>query len=130
MAAVLLRATLGDGADLGVTMPSGSVAQAFAWEVVFSAFLMLVITAVATDTRAVGVVSGLAIGGMIALAAMVGGPISGASLNPARSIGPALVTGQLTDLWLYLTAPIIGAAAGAILYRFLRESGSGAAEPD
>ena len=121
VAAALLRATLGDGADLGVTMPSGSVAQAFSWEVVFSAFLMLVITAVATDTRAVGVVSGLAIGGMIALAAMVGGPISGASLNPARSIGPALVTGQLTDLWLYLTAPVIGAVIGAVVYRFLRE---------
>ncbi len=121
VAAALLRATLGDGAALGVTMPSGSVAQAFSWEVVFSAFLMLVITAVATDTRAVGVVSGLAIGGMIALAAMVGGPISGASLNPARSIGPALVTGQLTDLWLYLTAPVIGAVIGAVVYRFLRE---------
>ncbi len=104
-AAALLRASLGDVAGVGGTAPAGSQAQSFLWELVLSFFLMFVIMAVATDTRAGGEAAALAIGGTIALDALVGGPISGASMNSARSLGPALVAGDLSSLWLYLTAP-------------------------
>jgi glycerol uptake facilitator-like aquaporin len=76
--------------------------------------------AVATDTRAVGEAAAIAIGGTIALDAMFGGPISGASMNPMRSLGPALVSGELHALWLYIVAPLIGTSAGALAYQFVR----------
>jgi MIP family channel proteins len=120
VAATVLRASLGDIADVGATLPSGSQAQSFVWELVLSAFLMLVIMAVATDTRATGEAAAIAIGGTIGLDAMVGGPISGASMNPARSLGPALVSGELHGLWIYLTAPFVGAALGAVAYQLIR----------
>ena len=81
---------------------------------------MLVITSVATDVRAVGQAAALAIGGMVALGSLVGGPISGASMNPARSIGPAIVSGDYADLWIYLLAPTVGAIAAAVVYSRLR----------
>lgn len=119
-AALLLRASLGDIADVGATQPSGSNAQSFLWEVVLTFFLMLVIMAVATDTRAVGEAAAIAVGGTVALGALVGGPVSGASMNPARSLGPALAAGELNALWIYLLAPLLGAALGAVAYQFLR----------
>ncbi len=85
---------------------------------------MLVITAVATDARAVGQAAAIAIGGTVALGALVGGPISGASMNPARSLGPALVSGEQADLWIYLMAPIIGASLAALAYDRLRHRAS------
>jgi MIP family channel proteins len=121
LATVFLRASLGNVANLGTTLPSGSDAQSFAWEVAFTFLLMFVIMAVATDTRAVGDAAALAIGGTVGLGALVGGPISGASLNPARSLGPALVSGELRALWIYLVAPPLGAVAGALTYRLLRD---------
>jgi MIP family channel proteins len=120
LAALALRLLLGDGADLGVTQPSGSELQSFGWEIVLTFFLMLVITAVATDTRAVGEAAALAIGGTVGLCALFGGPISGASMNPARSLGPALVSGDLTAVWIYLVAPVIGAVLAVLVYRVLR----------
>ena len=123
LAALLLRVLLGDGADLGVTQPSGSDLQSFGWEIVLAFFLMLVITSVATDTRAVGEAAALAIGGTVGLCALFGGPISGASMNPARSLGPALVSGDLTALWIYLVAPVIGAVIGVLVYGVLRSQG-------
>jgi len=119
-AAALLRTSLGDRADIGATLPSDSQGQAFVWELVLTFFLMFVITAVATDTRAVGEAAAIAIGGTVGLDAMFGGPISGASMNPARSIGPALVSGNLHALWLYLAAPLAGAALGGLAYQFVR----------
>jgi aquaporin NIP len=119
-AALLLRASLGDVADVGATRPSGSDGQSFLWEVLLSFFLMVVIMAVATDTRAVGEAAAIAIGGTVALAALVGGPVSGASMNPARSLGPAFATGELGSLWIYLLAPPLGAALGALVYQLLR----------
>jgi aquaporin NIP len=119
-AALFLRASLGDTASLGATQPSGSEAQAFAWELLMSTLLMFVIMAVATDTRAVGEAAAIAVGGTIGLCAMFGGPISGASMNPARSLGPALVSGELHALWLYIVAPVVGASLGALLYAFVR----------
>ncbi len=120
LAALLLRASLGDIANLGTTQPSGSEAQSFVWELVMTAFLMFVILAVATDTRAVGEAAAIAIGGTIALDALFGGPISGASMNPARSIAPAVVSGELHALWLYIVAPILGASIGGLAYQFVR----------
>ncbi len=119
-AAVLLRASLGDVADVGATLPSGSEAQSFLWEVVLTVFLMFVIMAVATDTRAVGEAAAIAIGGTVGLDALFGGPISGASMNPARLLGPALVSGDLHALWVYLAAPLLGAAIGAAAYQLVR----------
>ena len=119
-AALLLRASLGNIAHVGATLPSGSQGQSFLWELVMSAFLMFVILAVATDTRAVGEAAAIAIGGTIGLDAMFGGPISGASMNPIRSLAPALVSGDLHALWLYIVAPILGAALGGIAYQFVR----------
>jgi len=118
--ALLLRATLGPAAPLGVTRPAGSDLQAVAWETVLTFVLMLVITAVATDTRAVGEAAALAIGGAVALGALVGGPVSGAAMNPARSIGPALVSADLAGLWIYIVGPLLGASAAAVVYRYLR----------
>jgi MIP family channel proteins len=120
VAAAILRGSLGDIANIGATLPSGSQGQSFLWELVLSFFLMFVIVAVATDTRAVGEAAAIAIGGTVGLDAMFGGPISGASMNPARSIAPALVSGDLHGLWLYIAAPIAGAALGALTYQFVR----------
>jgi MIP family channel proteins len=119
-AALVLRGSLGNHASLGATLPAGSQGQSFLWEVVLTFFLMFVIMAVATDSRAVGEAAAIAIGGTVALDALVGGPISGASMNPARSLGPAVVSGELHALWLYLTAPFLGAALGAATYQLVR----------
>ena len=118
-AAFFLRASLGTSQHRR-DAPSGSDVQSFAWELLMTALLMFVIMAVATDTRAVGEAAAIAVGGSIGLCAMFGGPISGASLNPARSLGPALVSGELNALWLYILAPIVGASLGALLYAFVR----------
>ena len=119
-AAAILRGSLGNLAHTGATLPSGSQAQSFLWEFVLTFFLMFVIMAVATDTRAVGEAAAIAIGGTVGLDAMFGGPISGASMNPARSFGPALVSGELHALWLYIAAPLAGATLGALVYEFIR----------
>jgi aquaporin NIP len=119
-AALVLRASLGDVASVGATMPSGSQAQSFLWEVVLTAILLLVVMAVATDTRAAGEAAAIAIGGTIALGSLVGGPISGASMNPARSLGPAIASGGSSSLWVYLTAPFLGATLGALAYQLVR----------
>ena len=116
VAALVLRISLGDIASLGATMPSGSQAQSFAWEAVLTALLLLVIAAVTLAEDAQLQLAGLAVGGTIAFASLVGGPISGASLNPARSLGPALVSGETASLWIYVLAPCLGAIVGVVAY--------------
>ncbi len=120
-AALILRASLGDVAHVGDTLPSGSDGRAFLWEAILTFFLVLVIMAVATDSRAVGEAAAIAIGAAVGLDAMFGGPITGASMNPARSVGPAVASGTFTALWVYVAAPLAGAAAAAFVYRFLRD---------
>jgi aquaporin NIP len=121
LAAVLLAAIWpGDPAALGTTAPTIGAGGALVYEAVLTAFLMFVIMAVATDTRAVGAGAAIAIGGTVGLDALFGGPITGASMNPARSLGPALVSGELGDLWIYLAGPILGAALGALAYQAVR----------
>ena len=107
--------------NLGVTQPIDNLfITAFIWEVVLTFFLMFVIMAVATDYRAVNKAAGLAIGGTILLDAMFGGPVCGASMNPARSFGPALVSGDFNQIWAYILGPIVGAILAAWIYSFVR----------
>jgi MIP family channel proteins len=119
-AAGALRLLFGNVANLGATVPAGSDLQSLVIELILTFILMFVIMAVATDTRAVGEAAAIAIGGTVALEAMFAGPICGASMNPARSIGPALASGQLGSLWVYLVGPVLGALAGAAAYQFTR----------
>ena len=120
IAATVLRGSLGNIAHIGATYPSGSDGQAFLWETVLSFFLMFVIMAVATDTRAVGEAAAIAIGATVGMDAMFGGPITGASMNPARSLGPGIVAGDLHSIWIYLFAPIVGASIAALTYNYIR----------
>ncbi len=119
--ALLLLSVWGDRpAGLGATVPTIAAGSALLYEVVLTAVLMFVIVAVATDTRAVGAGAAIAIGGAVALDALFGGPLTGASMNPARSFGPALAAGEWTDFWVYVVGPVAGAALGAGAYELIR----------
>ncbi len=102
------------------TLPSVSVLHTFIWELVLTFFLMFVIISVATDTRAEGTMAGLAIGATVCLGALVGGPFSGASMNPARSLAPAIFAGEWAQLWIYLSAPCAGAILAVLIYGKIR----------
>jgi MIP family channel proteins len=117
---LLLAAWSDKPAELGATVPSVGAGTALLYETVLTAFLMFVIIAVATDARAVGAAAALAIGGTVGLDALFGGPITGASMNPARSFGPALASGTWTDFWIYVAGPLLGAALGALAYQLIR----------
>jgi MIP family channel proteins len=112
----------GTPADLGATVPSVGSGSALVYELVMTAFLMFVITAVATDTRAVGAAAAIAIGGTVALDSLFGGGVTGASMNPARSFGPALVANVWTDFWVYLIGPAVGALVGVLAYAIARQA--------
>ena len=118
--AAVLRLLVGTAEGLGATVPSGSAFQSLGFEVVLTAILMFAITAVATDTRAVGEMAALVIGATVALDAFWGGPVSGASMNPARSFGPALLSGVWSHHWVYWLGPALGAVLGAGAYELLR----------
>jgi MIP family channel proteins len=120
IAAAVLRALFGNIAHLGATLPAHGDGQSFGLEIVLTFFLMFVIMAVATDDRAVGQAAALAIGGTVLLDAMFGGPISGASMNPARSFGPALASGTWGHLWIYVLGPLVGALLAAFAYELVR----------
>lgn len=120
LGAFTLRFLFGLTANLGATVPSGDPLQAFGMEILLTAALMFVITSVATDSRAPTLLAALAIGSTVALDALWGGPISGASMNPARSFGPALVSGTWSHQWIYWLGPIIGAGLGTYLYQLVR----------
>jgi aquaporin NIP len=119
-ASFLLRALFGETARLGATLPRGSAGQSLVLEAVLTAILMFVIVSVATDTRAVGQAAAIAIGGTIGLEALFAGPISGASMNPARSLAPAIASWTWSDQWLYLAGPAAGAGVGALVYAYVR----------
>lgn len=120
LALTLLTFLLPAGNIFGATLPMVSPFKALLWEVVLTFFLMFTIISVATDTRAVGTLAGFAIGASVALCAFVGGPVTGASMNPARSFAPALFQGELSSLWIYVLGPILGAVVAALLYEFIR----------
>jgi len=119
-ALLLLAAWSDKPAALGATIPSLQPGTALVYEIALTALLMFVIVAVATDTRAVGAAAAIAIGGTVALDALFGGPLTGASMNPARSFGPALAAGEWTDFWIYVLGPLAGATLGAGAYELIR----------
>jgi len=118
-----LRLLFGNVADLGATIPAATELQAFIVEFILTFVLMLVIFGCAVHGKANKRFAGIAIGGAVGLMAMFAGPVSGASMNPARSAGPALVSGATEHLWLYLAATFLGAAAAALVYSILHEQG-------
>lgn len=124
LAALLLRGWFGLTADLGATGLSSGIG---AWtgisiEIAATSFLAFVIASVATDVRAQQPAAGLAIGLAVGLGALFAGPLTGGSMNPARSLGPALVAGQLSHLWIYIAGPLVGALAGMGLYQGIRHA--------
>lgn len=106
---------------LGATIPFGSALQSFVLEIILTFFLMLVILQVATGSKEQGMFAGMAIGSVVLLEAMFAGPICGASMNPFRSLAPAIVSSHVQHLWVYLTAPVIGALSAVIIYRLLKK---------
>ena len=116
-ASLLLRGLFPESATLGATLPAGSAVQSFVLELILTAILMLVILAVSSGSKEKGITAGIAIGATVALEAMFAGPISGASMNPARSLAPAVVSGQTAHLWVYLAAPVAGALVAVPLAR-------------
>ena len=123
LASLALRLMFPTSATLGATLPAGSDLQSFVLEAVLTFLLMFVILSVSTGSKEKGVLAGVAVGSVIALEALFAGPISGASMNPARSLAPALVSLRLDSLWVYLTAPVLGACAGVLACRCVQEPG-------
>ena len=130
LAILLLSLLLPAGKGFGATVPQVIGWKALLWEVILSFFLMFVIISVATDTRAEGVMAGAAIGATVTLCALFGGPVSGASMNPARTVAPNLFQGEAASLWIYLAGPMLGTVLAAVVYEKIRcgvdSEGSGA----
>ena len=120
-ASSLLRLLFYDHATLGATLPAGTPIQSFLLELVLTLILMFVILSVSTGEKGKGVTAGVAVGSVIALEALFAGPICGASMNPARSLAPALVTGKFEHLWIYLTATVLGASVAVQVCCCVRE---------
>jgi aquaporin NIP len=119
LASLLLKYLFPGNELLGTTLPAGTAAQSFILELLLTFFLMLVIINVATGSKEQGMFAGLAIGSTVLLEAMFAGPICGASMNPARSLAPAVVSTHTQHLWIYLAGPIIGALAAIPVWRYL-----------
>jgi len=106
---------------LGATLPGLPALKVFIFEIILSFFLMVVIINVSTGSKEIGVVAGIAIGSVVLLEAMFAGPITGASMNPARSIAPAVVSGNIADLWIYIFAPIIGCVLAVVSCKLVKD---------
>ena len=120
LASLLLRALFGNHADMGATIPKEGVYQCLILEIILTFILMFVILNVATGAKEKGIVVGIVVGGVIALEAIFAGPISGASMNPARSLGPAIASMNFTGFWIYLLAPPLGALLAVPAWRWIR----------
>lgn len=118
-----LRFLFPQNAMLGTTTPAGPITQSFVLELILTAILMFAILGVSTGAGEKGITAGIVVGSVIGLEAMFAGPICGASMNPARSLAPALVSGHIQHLWIYLVAPVIGAFVGVLGCRCVRETG-------
>lgn len=129
-ACLIMFLLFGSDHSFGATTTSISTSATITTEFILSFLLMFVIMSVATDSRAIGELAGIAIGLTVAMAAFVGGPLTGASMNPARSIAPAIFSQQTDALWVYMTIPIIGATLGALTYSFIRCDITPAAEDE
>lgn len=122
-ASFLLHFLFPENATLGATQPAGSAVQSFILELIMTFILLLVILRVSTGSKEKGITAGLVIGATVAFLVLFGGPISGTSLNPTRSLAPAIVSGNLNALWIYLTAPFIGAVGAVFVHRVLHTQG-------
>jgi MIP family channel proteins len=129
LASFCLRLLFPDHATLGATLPRGDERQSFVLEVILTWLLMFVILAVSTGAKEKGITAGIAVGSVIALEALFAGPISGASMNPVRSLAPAFVSLHFESLWLYLTAPILGACIGVLAFWCIQEPSCGQTAP-
>lgn len=123
LASLSLKAIFPSHLTLGATTPAGPALQSFVLETVLTFLLMFVILSVSTGSKEKGVLAGVAVGSVIALEALFAGPISGASMNPARSLSPAIVSLRFDHLWVYVTAPFLGAALGVLACRCVQEKG-------
>ncbi len=123
LASLVLRFMFPTHTTLGATLPAGSVGQSFALEAILTFILMFVILSVSTGAKEKGITAGIAVGAVIGLEALFAGPISGASMNPARSLAPALVSLHPESLWVYLTAPVLGAVVSVLACRCVQEKG-------
>jgi aquaporin Z len=123
LASLALRLMFPTNATLGATLPVGGALQSFVLEAILTLLLMFVILSVSTGSKEKGVLAGVAVGSVIALEALFAGPISRASMNPVRSLAPALVSLRLDSLWVYLAAPVLGACAGVLACRCVQEPG-------
>lgn len=120
LASVMLRFLFPGNELLGGTYPAGSDVQSFVMELILTFFLALVILNVAHGSKEQGMFAGLAIGSVVALEAMFAGPVTGASMNPARSLAPAVVSGHLNSLWVYLSAPVAGAILAVPIHNYFQ----------
>jgi aquaporin NIP len=120
LASGILRLLFPANQTLGATIPAGSEVQSFVLEFILTYFLMLVIINVSQGSKETGTLAGIAIGATVLLEAMFAGPICGASMNPARSFAPAIVSGNLQMLWIYLLSPVLGAIGATVTWRFMR----------
>lgn len=120
-ASIILKILFPENQNLGATIPVGSDLQSFILEFILTYFLMLVIINVSQGSKETGVLAGIAIGATVLLEAMFAGPICGASMNPVRSLAPALVSGNMQSLWIYLIAPIIGAIAAVLTWKMMND---------
>jgi aquaporin Z len=128
-ASALLKFLFPADLTLGATLPSGSASQSFVLEVVLTFLLMLVILNVSTGSKEKGITAGIAVGAVIALEAMFAGPVCGASMNPARSLAPAVLSGHVESLWVYLAGPLLGAWLAVPACCGVREPGCCCATP-
>lgn len=119
-ATALLRVMFPQNQGLGATAPAGPAMQSFLMEAVLTAMLMFVILCVSSGSKETGVMAGIAVGGVIVFEALFAGPVSGASMNPMRSLAPAVVSGRLEHVWLYLAAPLLGAAVAVPCWKVIR----------
>ncbi|GKC03888.1 aquaporin NIP2-1-like protein [Tanacetum coccineum] len=106
--------------NLGTTTPSGTDLQALIMEIIVTFIMMFVTSAVATDCKAVGELAGIAVGSAVCINSILAGPISGGSMNPARTIGPALASNTYKGIWVYIVGPITGTLSGVMCYSFIR----------
>jgi aquaporin NIP len=122
LASIMLHLLFPSHTTLGATLPSGSILQSFILEIILTLGLMFVILNVSYGSKEKGITAGLAIAGVVMLEAIFAGPISGASMNPARSLAPAIISGHIESLWIYLIAPLLGSAIAVFFCSCTRES--------
>lgn len=122
LASLILKYLFPENLNLGATIPAGSYSQSFILEFILTFFLVIVIMSVSQGSKEIGVMAGIAIGSVVLLEAMFAGSITGASMNPARSIAPAIVSGNIQTLWIYILAPTMGALVAGQTWRYINEN--------